>query len=70
MKNIKFTHSAIEIGVDYKIDSCYRKCILLRETKTMFIGNNGRRFRKKDGYVIGKQPRIRLIIQSIEKIEE
>ena len=35
MTNKAFTHEAFEIGTDCRIDSSYRKRVLLRETKKL-----------------------------------
>ena len=70
MTNKAFTNKAIEIGTDCRVDSIYRKSVLLRETKTMLIGNNGRRYKKANGHGYGNWPMFKLEMSSIREIEE
>ena len=69
MKKTRFTHEAFEIGTDCRINSSYRKRVLLRETKKLFVGGNGRRYHKVSGYVVGKWPIVQLDMTSIKEIE-
>ena len=69
MKKAKFTHEAIEVGVEGRIDITHRKIVLLRETKTMFVGNNDRRYSKINGYMPGRRTNFRLDMTSIRKVE-
>ena len=69
MKDKAFTYEAIEVGTDCRMEY-HRKRVLLRETKKSFIGDNGRRYRKADGYVVGRWPAFALDLSSIRKVEE
>ena len=49
MKSI-WTHNGRTVGVDNRIPSGYSRLIELRETKTLWIGRDGSKWRKSDGY--------------------
>lgn len=64
-----FTKVAYEIGVDARTPGGYKRKVKLRETKTMFISECGRRYIKKNGYrVAGDWPMWMLDGESIKDI--
>ena len=68
MKNKKFTHEAYMLTINSWGDITHRDKILLRETKTMFVSRQGKRFRKPCGYVFGRRLNLRLEMASIVKL--
>ena len=66
---VYFTHTAYEVGVDARTTKNYRRKVLLRETKTMWISKDGRRYMKRrDGYTAGDWPMFKLDIETITEI--
>lgn len=45
-----FTKEAYEIGCDARVREGYKRKVKLRETKTMLIGEDGRRYGKNNGF--------------------
>lgn len=69
MNKTEFTHKAFQVWCYGGTDTSYKEEILLRETKKLFISNDGRRFRKINGYQPGKWPIFRLDMSSIRKVK-
>jgi hypothetical protein len=66
---VDFTHTAYEVGVDARTTKNYRRKVLLRETKTMWISKDGRRYLKRSGgYTAGDWPMFKLDIETITEI--
>ena len=66
---MRFTHTGYVIGCDSRTSPDYKRVVLLRETKTMFISKCGSRFsKKKNGRVFGIWPKYKLDLDSIVQI--
>lgn len=65
----KFNLIGYEIGCDSRCSPSYRRKVKLRETKTMFISECHRRYKKSDGYVHGSWPMFKLDLKTIEEIK-
>ena len=66
-----YTHTAYEYGVDARVRSGYKRKVTLRETKTMWISQDGRRYSKKaGGRVFGDWPLFMIDLESIEEKPE
>jgi len=66
---MKFTHTAYEVGVDARTPNNYRRKVILRETKTMWISKDGRRYMKRrDGRVAGAWPMLMLDLETLTSL--
>jgi len=64
-----WTHEGYEEGCDARVPSAYRRKVMLRETKTMWISKDGRRFSKKHfGAVPGAWPMYRLNLSTVRPV--
>lgn len=69
MNTMTFTHTAYEVGVDARTPKNYRRKVLLRETKTMWISKDGRRYMKqRDGCVAGDWPMLMLDLETLTSL--
>ena len=65
-----FTHEGYEFGFDARMPDNYKRKVILRETKTLWISKCGKRYSKKrNGRVSGVWPLVYLELSTIKKIE-
>lgn len=65
-----WTHNGRVVGCDARTPPDYSRLILLRETRTMWIGYLAQRFSKRSGYPVPRKqfPRERLDLATITPI--
>jgi hypothetical protein len=67
----RFTHTGVVVGVDARVRRDFRRKVLLRETKTLWVSSGGSRYRKfADGRTSEDWPMYMLDLGSIEPIKK
>ena len=65
-----FEYEGYEYGVDNRTMPNYKRKVMLRETKTMWISKCGRRYSKKNGgRVLGSWPMYYLDLNTVTKVD-
>ena len=61
-----WTHTGRVVGANSTVPAGYTRLIELRETKTLWLGRDGTRWRKADGYIpASRYPAYQLDLKSI-----
>lgn len=64
-----WTHEGYEVGADSRTTANYRRKVILRETKTLWISADGRKYSKKhEGLVPGQWPMYQLDLATVVAI--
>lgn len=64
------THKGYVVGVDARTPDGYKVLRKLRETKNFWITERGEKYRKHNGYSIGKWPVYKLDLNSVVALEK